>query len=594
MARKFKAYFGLLVLFVFVCSAIMAVNLATSSAAEGWFAKTYVPLAFISQAFAFSLLLAVILLPFLLLPTSFVITLYAILAGTTWLLLAVDAWVFSVYRFHINAFFIKMLFVDRAGMGVGNGILLVGFMAWLAFMGFTYWLANKSCVLFNRIRTGLVYSFLAVLLVIGQGIHAWGYAHNMGAIISLTHVIPWYTPLTATTKLKQLGWFNESLVEDNLVLKEGKVGGFNYPAEPIQCAEENTPNIIIVSIESLRFDRFTPEIMPNITEIGRESLYFSNHLSTGTVTDRGVFGLIYSLSPVFFNSAMGAGKQPALIESTQQLGYQHWVLANQDIEVNKLDTLLFNGIQPLQSQGKGAVNEGDANLIQQFKQQLENNSTEQPFFSFILFNGSHFPYWTPPNYPSPFTPAKQLRISKVNDDTEPKPYLNQYSNSIHYLDTLIGELKTALKANNQWENTIVVITGDHGEEFKDQNEPYWGHGSNFTQYQTQVPLIIHWPGKHQQVNYRTSHEDIAATLVTEALNCDVAFESISTGEPLFSNAPRVNIVASYVNQAIIVESSVNELLPGFVKSYSLESVDEKVETPAAAIKGVQKIYQYFR
>ncbi|WP_411744275.1 sulfatase-like hydrolase/transferase [Reinekea sp.] len=372
------------------------------------------------------------------------------------------------------------------------------------------------------------------------------------------------------------------------------MSGFNYPAEPIQCTAESTPNIIIVSIESLRFDRYRSDITPNIKEIGDNSLYFSNHLSTGTVTDRGVFGLIYSLSPVFFNSAMGAGKQPALIESTTQLGYEHWILANQDIEVNKLDTLLFNGITPLQSVGKGAVYDGDANLITQFEQQLQENNADQPFFSFILFNGSHFPYWTPSGYELPFTPAERFAISKATDDTDATPYLNQYSNSIHYLDGLVGDLKAVLVESGQWDNTILVITGDHGEEFGDQEEVYWGHGSNFTQYQTAVPLAIHWPGKTQTVNYRTSHEDIAATLVTEALGCDVAFDSISSGYSLFDDSQRVNIVASYVNQAIIVDDTVNELLPGMVKSYSLSSVGEKVTTPAAAISGYQKTYSQFR
>lgn len=594
MAQKFRVYFGVLVLFVLVCTGIMATNLATSAASSGFLATIYVPLAFIGQAFAFSLLLGIILLPFLLLPRRFFIFVFAALAGTTWFLLVIDAWVFSVYRFHINAFFIKMLFVDRAGMGVGNGILLLGFAAWLVIIGFSYWLAKIALKFFKPVRMGVVYSLFAVLMLFGQGIHAWGYAHNMGAIISLTHVVPWYVPLTATTRIKKLGWFNEALVEDNLVLKAGKVSGFNYPAEPIQCSAGNTPNIVIVSVESLRFDRYRDDILPNIKEIGDNSLYFSNHLSTGTVTDRGVFGLIYSLSPVFFNSAMGAGKQPALIESTLQLGYEHWILANQDIEVNKLDTLLFNGIKPLQSVGKGAVYEGDANLIAQFKQQLENNAQDDPFFSFILFNGSHFPYWTPPNYELPFTPAERFAISKATDDTNATPYLNQYSNSIHYLDGLVGDLKAALIESGQWDNTILVITGDHGEEFKDQKEVYWGHGSNFTQYQASVPLAIHWPGKNQQIDYRTSHEDIAATLVTEALGCEVAFESISSGSSLFSDEQRVNIVASYVNQAIIVNDTVNELLPGMVKSYSLTSVNEKVTTPAAAINGYQKTYSQFR
>jgi len=182
---------------------------------------------------------------------------------------------------------------------------------------------------------------------VGQGIHAWGYAHNMKAIISLTHTIPWYTPVTATTDIKQWGLFNEALLEENLNLDVANVTGFRYPAQPLNCIAPTgatpsaRPNIVVAVLESWRFDRMSAEVTPNIAAIGDESLVFSNHLSTGTVTDKGMFGLVYGVSPVYFNTAVGAGRETTIIQATKALGYDHWILANQDIEVNKLDTLLF-------------------------------------------------------------------------------------------------------------------------------------------------------------------------------------------------------------------------------------------------------------
>jgi hypothetical protein len=40
------------------------------------------------------------------------------------------------------------------------------------------------------------------------------------------------------------------------------------------------------------------------------------------------------------------------------------------------------------------------------------------------------------------------------------------------------------------DNTIVIITADHGQEFNENKLNFWGHNGNFTKYQTQVPLII--------------------------------------------------------------------------------------------------------
>ena len=67
-------------------------------------------------------------------------------------------------------------------------------------------------------------------------------------------------------------------------------------------------------------------------------------------------------------------------------------------------------------------------------------------------------------------------------------------------------------------STYIVITSDHGQEFNDLNKNYWEHPSNFAQYQTKVPLVMHWPGKSpQQWQHRTSHCDIAATLMPHLL-----------------------------------------------------------------------------
>jgi membrane-anchored protein YejM (alkaline phosphatase superfamily) len=445
-----------------------------------------------------------------------------------------------------------------------------------------------------------IYLALFLATLIGQGIHAWGYAHNMKAIISLTHTIPWYTQLTSTTDIKKFGLFNEALLEENLNLAVGDVTGFRYPAEPLNCVapagagSRPRPNIVVAVIESWRFDRMSAEVTPNIAAIGQESLVFSNHLSTGTVTDKGMFGLVYGVSPVYFNEAVGAGKETTIIPATKALGYEHWILANQDIEVNKLDTLLFKGIKPLQSLPKGAVYEGDRLLVSQFKQLLTQHAVEQPFFSLMLFNSSHFPYWTPPELDSPFQPAERFAISKANDSTDRTPYFNQYSNSLHYLDRLVGEIRQSLIDEGEWDNSILVITGDHGEEFGEQEPVCWGHGSNFSRYQASVPLVIHWPGRSGQVDYRTSHEDIMPTLITEALGCNGPVASRTTGYSLFDDSDRVLMVESYVNQAVIVGDSVSEILPGFVLSYSLDDIDQPTQASAASLVGIQAIYDRFR
>ncbi len=594
MAKKIKHLLNVSLLFSTTCFLVMMFNISAYQLSLAPLALIYVPLAFIGQAYAMGLLLLIALLPFFWMPKKWFSVLFALTGGSLFFLLAIDSWVFSVYRFHINSFFINMFFTDRAGMGIETSSLVFGGLVWLLVITLFYFLALKLSGVGKLLRLFGLYLFLFVLTFIGQSIHAWGYAHNMKKIVSLTHVIPLYYPLIATKDIKKWGWFREDLVEDNLVVDLDDVNGFNYPLAPLNCPAASETNIIVATLESWRFDRMNPQVTPNIYNIGQQSLVFNNHLSTGTVTDRGLFGLMYGVSPAYLTSAFGAGKEPALISALQSMNYQSWVLANQDIEVNKLDKLFFPKIKPLQSNGRGQVFEGDAGIVTQLIEQIESRDETRPFFGYLLFNSSHFPYWTPPEYKKPFEPSERFSPSKATDDTQPEPYFNQYSNSIHYIDSLIGQLHAALKSEGLWENTILVITGDHGEEFRDQSVAFWGHGSNFSRFQSGVPLVVHWPGRlPAAIDYRTSHEDVFATLVTDALNCGIEFSDISTGASLFSDESRVNIIESYVIQAIVDGDVVTELYPGFVNNYALEDISKEEKASAKSIQGVRRILSQF-
>ena len=66
------------------------------------------------------------------------------------------------------------------------------------------------------------------------------------------------------------------------------------------------------------------------------------------------------------------------------------------------------------------------------------------------------------------------------------------------------------------ENTIVIVTSDHGEEFNDNHAGWWGHSGNFTRYQTQVPLVFYFPGRApRRVTQMTAHVDVPTTLLEE-------------------------------------------------------------------------------
>jgi membrane-anchored protein YejM (alkaline phosphatase superfamily) len=79
------------------------------------------------------------------------------------------------------------------------------------------------------------------------------------------------------------------------------------------------------------------------------------------------------------------------------------------------------------------------------------------------------------------------------------------------MDMCLGELFALLEEKNLLENTIVVIAGDHGEEYYEKG--HLGHSSVFNEEQTRTPLIIYYPGvKPQRYAGLSSHLDIIPML----------------------------------------------------------------------------------
>ncbi|MBU3736433.1 MAG: DUF229 domain-containing protein, partial [Methylobacterium sp.] len=93
-----------------------------------------------------------------------------------------------------------------------------------------------------------------------------------------------------------------------------------------------------------------------------------------------------------------------------------------------------------------------------------------------------------------------------------EPIKNRYLNSVHHLDSQFARVFDYLQANHLLDSTIVVLTGDHGEEFMENG--YWGHNSTFSDPQTRTPMVLWIPGVEPASHDKmTSHLDILPTLM---------------------------------------------------------------------------------
>ena len=86
---------------------------------------------------------------------------------------------------------------------------------------------------------------------------------------------------------------------------------------------------------------------------------------------------------------------------------------------------------------------------------------------------------TPDDFHGPFQPElEQVNPFAGFSEANAAKLINRYRNAVFYTDQLLGGLLDNLNDLGLADNTVVVITSDHGQEFNDSGHNNWGAGSN--------------------------------------------------------------------------------------------------------------------
>lgn len=488
-------------------------------------------------------------------------------------LLAVDTQVFEQFRFHLNGFVFTLFFAggDTIEFSWLTWLIAIGISALLAALLILFgWLAARRQFTTRCVRRG--YAIILLALAGSQGIHAWEDANYHRVIPNYSDTFPLYYPLTAKDTLIRWGLVDAAKVEAERrrasKLDHIPDGHFNYPLSPVVATPPAKPvNILFLMIDALRFDDANnPAAAPHITDFARQSLRFTQHESGGNSTQAGIFSLFYSIPATYFTAAKNSGRRPAMMQQLSDYRYQFSIHGSAALDHPPFDRTVFSGIEHLQIKTPGNDQAArDRRITDDFKQFLDTRDTARPFFGFLFYDAVHGYDLHPDTMATPFRPYwERVDHIMLDNDFDPTPYHNRYRNVLLYDDSLINEVLEKLKQQGLDDNTIVVITTDHGEEFNDNHQNYWGHGSNFSQAQVHVPLFIRWPGMAPRtIDYRTTHLDIIPTLMTRALGVTTPPRDYSAGQDLLSpgTQPRHLIVGSYYNYAIVSPGELNVVTP---------------------------------
>jgi membrane-anchored protein YejM (alkaline phosphatase superfamily) len=284
--------------------------------------------------------------------------------------------------------------------------------------------------------------------------------------------------------------------------------------------------------ESLRADMLTPEFMPNTWEFAKHSQRFLNHYSGGNGTRMGMFSQFYGLYGGYWFDFLYAHRAPMLVDLIQKNNYSMMAYTSSRFSYPEFDKTIFASLedQQLQSYTEGDGWERDRKNVGDMLQFIDK--TEEPFFSFMFFESAHANYYFPDESIIREEYLDDFNYLTVDIEENIELIRNRYINATHHLDSQLGRVYDALEEQGLLDNTIVVVTGDHGEEFMEKGR--WGHNSTFSQEQIRVPMLIHIPGREPgETSIMTSHLDMPATIMA-ALGVGIAPASHSYGNDLFS------------------------------------------------------------
>ena len=500
-------------------------------------------------------------------------------AATAVCVLMIDTQVYQLYRFHINAGVLNLLFggaaletfVFSGTMYVQAALIAAAILAVLLAAGGFLWL-RATAPLRLRVIPRAVASVLVAALVSFHSMHIWADAVAYEPFLEQTEVLPMRYAATAKRLLRSHG-VNLGTMQAMPVDEAQGARELSYPLQPVTChAPENPPNVIVIAIDSWRFDELNAEVTPNIESLGRRSARFLDHYSGGNATRIGMFSLFYSIPGTYWHRALAERQGPVLIEQLSKLNYDLQVFRSAPLYSPEFDRTVFSQLKGvrIRSDGNGPA-EWDRDLTNDFLGYLQSRTETSPFFALLFYDAPHsFEY--PHDYPAKFQPAAtQVNYLQLDADTDPLPLLNRYRNSLHYVDSLIGEALSALESRGLLDNSVIIVTGDHGQEFNDSRQNYWGHASNFTRFQTSVPLLVYAPGiSPKTYRHRTTHFDVMPSVMRNYLGCDDPFSTYSVGQPLFEPGGRDTIVMSEYTDFAIMNGNHTAV----VRKHGMEVRDE--------------------
>ena len=286
------------------------------------------------------------------------------------------------------------------------------------------------------------------------------------------------------------------------------------PAKP----STTRPNVLILMVDALRADRLGVNghsfpTTPNIDELAGEGISFTRAFAHSTWTKPSIATLFTS------RYASQHGLDQVAIDregsmQTEVLGADHATLAESFRSAGYLTAAVVNQVHITKrfgfDQGFEFFDEwrgmGAPRLNRKFLRWLAAQETdERPYFAYIHYLDVHWPYtkrdWRRAGSlgsvvlsrepPDAGRQSVSVWAAELDLPGDLEALQARYDHEVAYTDRAVGELVAGLRQLGLLDNTVVVVTADHGEAFLEHGELL--HGTAPYEELIRVPLVLRLP-----------------------------------------------------------------------------------------------------
>ena len=280
-------------------------------------------------------------------------------------------------------------------------------------------------------------------------------------------------------------------------------------------------NVIVIVLESVGTKYLSLygspyATTPNLAAEAAHALVFDNFYAHASHTYHSFMALNFSIYPGLpWCHAPWAGRPcpPTLAALLQTQGWRTAYLHNGDLDWGSSRWLLeghgYGIVEDYRNLGcKRLTSWGteDRCVFERLVRWIDEQPA-QPFFAICWTDQTHDPYKLPPGFP-------KVDFFGGNPPPQLAEELSRYLNVVRETDRQIGRLFAALRERGLAVDTLVVMTGDHGEAFRDPHD-HRGHGFMIYQEDINVPLILWNPrlfSSGRRVPDVCAHVDVNPTI----------------------------------------------------------------------------------